>query len=101
MTLNVLARFRGLIIGTAAVSAISLALHGCAHIVTGNAQAPTAPMIIVATLSPTSGTAGTPVTITGTNFGATQGSSTVTFNGTAATATTWSDELDVYGLKPN
>ena len=47
-------------------------------------------MIIVATLSPTSGTVGTSVTITGTNFGATQGSSTVTFNGTAATATTWS-----------
>ena len=30
------------------------------------------------------------VTITGTNFGATQGTSTVTFNGTAATPTTWS-----------
>src|SRR6516164_452243 len=84
------ARFRGLIIGTAAVSAVSLTLYGCANVVTGDAQAPTAPMIIVATLSPTSGTVGTPVTITGTNFGATQGGSTVTFNGTAATATTWS-----------
>jgi hypothetical protein len=30
------------------------------------------------------------VTITGTNFGATQGASTVKFNGTAATATSWS-----------
>ena len=30
------------------------------------------------------------MTITGTNFGATQGTSTVTFNGTAATATSWS-----------
>jgi len=30
------------------------------------------------------------VTITGTNFGATQGASTVTFNGTAATVTSWS-----------
>ena len=30
------------------------------------------------------------MTITGTNFGATQGTSTVTFNGTAATPTSWS-----------
>ena len=46
----------------------------------------------ITSLSPTSGTAGTTVTITGTSFGATQGSSTVTFSGTnAGTATTWSD----------
>ena len=30
------------------------------------------------------------MTITGTNFGATQGTSTVTFNGTTATPTSWS-----------
>jgi len=47
-----------------------------------------APMI--ASLSTTSGMAGTPVTITGTNFGATQGTNTVTFNGTPATVTSWS-----------
>ena len=41
-------------------------------------------------LSPTSGVVGTSVTINGTNFGSTKGSSTVTFNGTAATPTTWS-----------
>ena len=41
-------------------------------------------------LSPTSGPVGTVVTITGTNFGATKGTSTVTFNGTSATPTTWS-----------
>jgi len=41
-------------------------------------------------LSPTSGAVGTSVTITGTNFGSTQGTSTVTFNGTSATATSWS-----------
>jgi len=42
-------------------------------------------------LSPTSGPVGTSVTITGTNFGATQGSSTVTFyNNQAATVTNWS-----------
>jgi hypothetical protein len=41
-------------------------------------------------LNPTSGVVGTSVTITGTNFGATQGTSTVSFNGTAATPTSWS-----------
>jgi hypothetical protein len=41
-------------------------------------------------LSPTSGPSGTAVTITGTGFGSTRGSSTVTFNGTAATSfPTW------------
>ena len=44
----------------------------------------------ITSLSTTSGPVGTPVTITGTNFGSTQGSSTVTFNGTAATVTSWS-----------
>ena len=34
---------------------------------------------------------GTSVTITGSYFGATQGSSTVTFNGTTATPTSWSN----------
>jgi hypothetical protein len=42
------------------------------------------------TLLPGSGPVGTPVTITGINFGASQGSSTVTFNGTGATPTSWS-----------
>src|SRR6266550_3550326 len=42
-------------------------------------------------LSQTSGPAGASITITGTNFGATQGTSTVTFNGiTAAAASAWS-----------
>jgi hypothetical protein len=44
----------------------------------------------VTSLTPTSGAAGTAVTITGTNFGTTQGTSTVTFNGTAASPTGWS-----------
>ncbi len=44
----------------------------------------------IASLSPTSGLAGTPVTIAGTNFGATQGTSTVKFNGIAGTPTSWS-----------
>jgi RHS repeat-associated protein len=44
----------------------------------------------ISSLSPTNGVIGTSVTIAGTNFGATQGTSTVTFNGTTATPTAWS-----------
>jgi YD repeat-containing protein len=44
----------------------------------------------VATVSPNSGSAGTPITITGTGFGASQGDSRVTFNGVAATPSSWS-----------
>lgn len=50
--------------------------------------APPAPTIT--NLSPGPGAVGTSVTITGTNFGASQGTSTVTFNGTASTPTSWS-----------
>jgi RHS repeat-associated protein len=41
------------------------------------------------TLSPTSGTVGSTVTITGSGFGTSQGSSLVLFNGTPATASSW------------
>ncbi len=44
----------------------------------------------ITSLSPTIGTIGTAVTITGTGFGSTQGSSTVKFNGTTASVTSWS-----------
>src|SRR6266576_3882807 len=45
----------------------------------------------ITSLSQTSGPAGTSITITGTNFGATQGTSTITFNGiAAAAASAWS-----------
>ena len=43
-------------------------------------------------LSPDSGPVGTSVKVKGLNFGASQGESTVTFNGTSATA----DELERY-----
>lgn len=49
------------------------------------------PTPTISSLSPTSGAPGASVTITGTNFGATQGTSTIKFNGTAATPTSWSD----------
>jgi hypothetical protein len=45
----------------------------------------------IASLSPASGSTGSLVTINGTNFGATQGASTVTFDGAVATPATWSD----------
>lgn len=41
-------------------------------------------------ISPNSGVAGNSVTITGSNFGATQSGSTVTFNGLSASVTNWS-----------
>lgn len=44
----------------------------------------------IAQLAPNSELPGTPVTITGSNFGATKGSSTVTFNGLTASTTAWS-----------
>jgi hypothetical protein len=47
----------------------------------------------IAGLSPNSGVSGSSITITGTNFGAAQGS--VTFNGTAAAITSWADKTIV------
>src|SRR6266699_3314321 len=66
------------------------AVGGCggAYSPNGGGNPPPAPSIT--SLNPTSGVAGTSVTITGTYFGATQGTSTVKFNGTTATPTNWS-----------
>src|SRR4029077_13875312 len=54
--------------------------------VTFNLSAPPA----ITAVNPNTGPAGTPVTITGTNFGTSQGTSTVTFNGVSSTLTNWS-----------
>jgi hypothetical protein len=43
----------------------------------------------ITSLSITTGAVGASVTVTGTNFGSPQGTSTIKFNGTTATATTW------------
>ena len=48
-----------------------------------------APPPTIASVNPASGPIGGTVTITGTNFGTAQGTSTVTFNGTVATVTSW------------
>ena len=49
--------------------------------------------VSVSSFSPASGDVGNGVNIQGSNFGATQGSSTVTFNGTLASVAYWSDQL--------
>jgi len=68
--------------GNVVVNASGVASNGVSFTVV---SAPT-----ITSLSVTTGTVGTPVTISGTNFGATQGSGTVSFNGTEATPTSWS-----------
>ena len=45
----------------------------------------------ITSLSPSEGAVGTSVTISGSGFDTTQGTSTVTFNGTTAAPSTWSD----------
>jgi hypothetical protein len=49
------------------------------------------PQPSITSILPNTGPVGTSVTITGLNFGATQSRSTVKFNGTLATPTSWSD----------
>jgi RHS repeat-associated protein len=44
----------------------------------------------ITSINPTSGAVGSSVTVTGTNFGTSQGNSLVTFNGQTASATSWS-----------
>jgi hypothetical protein len=54
-----------------------------------NSQSPTTTPAI-AGISPASGPVGSSVTISGTNFGATKGTSAVAFNGVSANTTSWS-----------
>jgi hypothetical protein len=49
------------------------------------------PAAVMTSLSPSSGAVGTAVTISGQGFGNIQGDRVVTFNGTVATATSWSE----------
>ncbi len=60
-------------------------------VATGGVSFTVLPTPTISSLSPTSGAVGASVTITGTNYGSTQGTSTVKFNGTTATSiTSWS-----------
>lgn len=47
---------------------------------------------VIDSVTPTLGPVGTSVTITGVNFGAAQGTSALTFNGVAASPTSWTDK---------
>jgi hypothetical protein len=69
--------------GTVVVTVGGVASNGVSFTVT-------VPAPSITSLTPATGPVGTSVTIAGANFGATQGTSTVKFNGTAATATSWS-----------
>jgi YD repeat-containing protein len=62
---------------------------------TNNCRASTTTIIVsqppaIISLNPGSGSVGTPVTISGSNFGASQGTSSVTFNGAPAAPSSWS-----------
>src|SRR5216684_6766597 len=73
------------------VFALSVTMAGCNGMGSSNqGGGGTPPAPSIASLNPVSGVIGTSVTLTGTNFGATQGTSTATFNGIAATVTSWS-----------
>ncbi len=72
-------------VGTATVSA-------CEGSVCGSATITVVPAPNIGGLSPNSGVAGIFVTISGSGFGAAQGTSTVTFNGTVASPTSWTPD---------
>ncbi len=80
--------FRKFVISISFCLILTTMLESCA----GGADHPTRPGPVpsIGSLNVTSGPVGTSVKITGTNFGAMQGPSTVTFNGTAGTPTSWS-----------
>jgi RHS repeat-associated protein len=55
---------------------------------------------VITSLSPSSGTPGTQVQVNGSGFGATQGSSSFSFNGTAGSVVTWSDTAITVAVPP-
>ena len=85
------ATFRSLLITSSLFWVVAAMLHGCGGSGnTGGTSVPDTPAPKIASVNPNSGPVGTAVTITGTNLGAMQGTSTVTFNGTAGAPTSWS-----------
>ena len=82
-------------ISMAQAAYVGLAVSGNAYLKTGtfdNVTVVQGTTPSVSSVSPVVGTYGTSVTITGSNFGAAQGTSTVSFNGgTSSSVTSWSD----------
>src|SRR5882762_1041488 len=77
---------RAIVVLLLLASNFALLNTGCSS---GGQASSTALVPNITSLNPASAVAGTSVTIAGTNFGASQGNSTVSFNGTAATPTSW------------
>src|SRR5208283_5437601 len=87
MTFRARTAFRHFLIAFSFLLVVAAMLQGCNS---GGSSSTQRPIPSITSLGQISGAVGTPVMITGTNFGATQGTSTVTFNGTAGTQTAWS-----------
>src|SRR6185437_1461406 len=51
----------------------------------------TIPGLTISSITPTNGPVGTQVTVTGTAFGASQGTNVLTFNGQVASVSSWTD----------
>lgn len=84
--------FSPLVVGTRpGTLSVSNSANNASIVIALSGTGTVAPAPNISTLSPTSGPVGTSVTISGTNFGVSQGLSTVTFNGTASTPTSWSN----------
>lgn len=67
-----------------------IALEGCGSTYTPPPPPPPPPVPNIISVFPLSSAVGTTVTITGTNFGSLQGTSTLTFQGAVAVPTSWS-----------
>jgi RHS repeat-associated protein len=87
-TTQTIAMAQAVEIGLAACNGITGATVTAAF---DNVSVVDATMPIISGVSPPFGAIGTPVTITGSHFGSSQGSGTVKFNGAAATVTSWTD----------
>lgn len=73
------------------VSAFLSLLLACVLGITYTCMAATTSLPRLSSISPASAVVGTSITIHGANFGSTQGSSKVTFNGVAASVSTWGE----------
>src|SRR3984893_3229423 len=82
---NSTSRLRGEWLWPLLKAALAIGLLSCAVTAQSTVTSPN-----ITSVSPGSGAVGTAVVITGANFGATQGSSTVTFGGMKAAPTNWS-----------